>query len=214
MQPSPTDRTPDNLSTAPQPAAFGQSLPWLLLIGGIIGTVAAAVLIIEKMRLLTNPDYVPSCSLNPVLSCGSIMLTPQAEAFGFPNPLIGVAGFAAVATIGAVLMTGAQLPRWFWLALLAGTAFGVTFVTWLMIQSLYVIGALCPYCMIVWAVMIPIFVYVTMHTIDQRHIRLPAALQPAGHALVRYHTVVVTSWFLAIMSLIAIRFWYYWSTVL
>ena len=47
---------------------------------------------VEKIEILINPDYVPSCSLNPVLSCGSVMITPQASAFGFPNSLIGYRG--------------------------------------------------------------------------------------------------------------------------
>jgi uncharacterized membrane protein len=39
---------------------------------------------------------MPSCSINPILSCGSVMTTPEAEAFGIPNLLIGIAGFAVV----------------------------------------------------------------------------------------------------------------------
>lgn len=40
---------------------------------------ASATLLIEKIEDLENPDYVPSCSINPVLSCGSIMRTSQAR---------------------------------------------------------------------------------------------------------------------------------------
>ncbi len=75
----------------------------------------------------------------------------------FPNPLLGIASFAVVTTLGVVLLTGAVLPRWVWLGLQAGVTFGVVFVHWLIYQSLYVIGALCPYCMVVWAVTIPLF---------------------------------------------------------
>jgi hypothetical protein len=50
------------------------------------------VLAVERYALLADPAYVPTCSLNPVLNCGSIMASSQAEAFGFPNPLLGVAG--------------------------------------------------------------------------------------------------------------------------
>jgi uncharacterized membrane protein len=63
-----------------------------------------------------------------------------------------VAGLAIVTTVGVVLLTGAGLPHWFWLGLQAGVTFGVVFVHWLIYQSLYVIGALCPYCMAAWAV--------------------------------------------------------------
>ena len=65
------------------------SAVWVL-IAGAVGLAAALTLTIEKIEILINPDYVPSCSINPVLSCGSVMITPQASAFGFPNPLIGI----------------------------------------------------------------------------------------------------------------------------
>ena len=36
----------------------------------------------------------------------------------------------------------------------------MVFIHWLIFQSLYRIGALCPYCMVVWAVTIPLLVVV------------------------------------------------------
>jgi uncharacterized membrane protein len=188
---------PSSRTTGPIPRLF----PWLLLIGGIVGTVAAGVLTIEKIAVLRDPSYVPSCSINPVLSCGTVMTKPQAEAFGFPNPLLGIAGFAMVAVIGAALLAAATFRRWFWLGLQAGVTFGVVFVHWLIFQSLYRIGALCPYCMVVWAITIPIFWYVTLHNFTLR-------------AVARYHGVVLTVWFVLLLTLIGEQFWSYWRTLL
>ncbi|WP_442816071.1 vitamin K epoxide reductase family protein [Streptosporangium sp. NBC_01810] len=78
--------------------------------GGALGLSAAFTLSVEKIALLKDPAYVPTCSINPILSCGSVMITPQAEVFGFPNPLLGIAGFAIVTTTGAGLLAGA-VPR-------------------------------------------------------------------------------------------------------
>ena len=39
--------------------------------------------------MLTDPSYRPSCSINPVLACGSVMATAQEHAFGFANPIMG-----------------------------------------------------------------------------------------------------------------------------
>ncbi|WP_211294181.1 vitamin K epoxide reductase family protein [Lentzea kentuckyensis] len=186
-------------------------LPWLLIAGGGIGLVTAFVLTVEKIALLRNADYVPTCSINPVLSCGSIMKTSQAEVFGFPNPLLGIAGFAAVVTIGVVLATGAALPRWCWLGLQAGVTFGVVFVHWLIFQSLYVIGALCPYCMAVWVVMIPIFWYTTLHNLEQGHLPSP---RRATATLADYHSVVLILWYLLIAGAVLQAFWFYWSTLI
>jgi uncharacterized membrane protein len=192
---------------------FERSLPWLLLFGGMVGLAAAFDLTVEKIALILDPNYVPSCSINPVLSCGSVMATPQASAFGFPNSLLGIAGFAMVTTSGAALLAGAQLRRWYWLGLLAGASAGVVFVHWLIIQSLYRIGALCPYCMAVWAVTIPIFWYVALHTLSRIDI-LPTRWRPVLDALTRYHTVALTLWAMIILTLIAHRFWDYWSQLL
>ncbi|WP_327638315.1 vitamin K epoxide reductase family protein [Kribbella sp. NBC_00482] len=181
---------------------FPKLLPWLLLVGGAFGLTAAVVLTVEKIALLRDPAYVPSCSINPILSCGSVMTKPQAEVFGFPNSLLGIAGFAVVTTIGAALLAGASFRRWFWLGLQAGVTFGVVFVHWLIFQSLYRIQALCPYCMAVWAVTIPIFWYVTLHNLNRCHL------------VTRYHTVVLTIWTVVLLTLIGEQFWHYWKTLL
>ena len=75
-----------------------------VLIAGVVGLAAAVTLTIEKIEILINPDYVPSCSINPVLSCGSVMITPQASAFGFPNPLIGIVAFTVVLVTGVLAL--------------------------------------------------------------------------------------------------------------
>ena len=189
-------------------------LGWLYVLAGAIGFLAAFTLLVEKIALIEDPTYVPSCSINPILSCGSVMSTDQAEAFGFPNPIIGVAGFAIIATVGMALLAGASFRRWFFWGLQAGVTFGVVFIHWLIFQSLYRIDALCPYCMVVWIVTIPLFWYTTLHNLQHRrpgHAERHGVIQGA---LTAYHGVVLTVWYLAITALIAQRFWSYWATLL
>jgi uncharacterized membrane protein len=187
-----------------------RGLATLLAVAGAVGFVAAFVLAVERIALLKDPEYVPTCSFNPVLSCGSVMQTWQAEAFGFPNPLIGIAAFAIITTIGVVLLTGATLPRWFWLGLEVGAFLGVVFVHWLIGQSLYSIGALCPYCVVVWVVTIPIFWYVTVHNLQAGHLPSPAGLRRVA---VRNRDLVLAAWYLVVTGLVLIRFWDYWSSL-
>jgi uncharacterized membrane protein len=136
------------------------------------------------------------------------MATPQAAAFGFPNPLIGVVAFTVVVVAGILAVAKVPLPQWFWSGLAAGTLLGVVFIHWLIYQSLYVIGALCPYCMAVWAVTIPLLVVVSS-----------AALRPmAGNAFARivhqWRWSIVALWFTALILMILMRFWNYWSTLI
>ncbi len=95
---------------------------WWVLIAGITGLAAALTLTIEKIELLINPAYVPSCSINPVLSCGSVMITHQASVFGFPNPLIGIGAFSVVVVTGVLAVAKVRLPRWYWIGLTIGSA--------------------------------------------------------------------------------------------
>lgn len=191
-----------------------RSLAWLLLTGGVVGLIASFVLAVEKYALLADPSYVPTCSLNPVVSCGSIMASAHAEAFGFPNPLLGVAGFAVVAATGAALLAGARVAGWFWGGLQVGVTLAVLFVHWLIFSSLYRIGALCPYCMAVWAVTITAFWYVTVRNTSAVATRLPSGLVRAVTVAREHHGVVLTVWFLIIAAAILQRFWLYWSTLL
>ncbi|WFE53088.1 vitamin K epoxide reductase family protein [Micromonospora sp. WMMD1155] len=199
--------------TSPEQGFLSRVTAWICAVGGVVGMLAATILIVEKINLLADSDYVPSCSINPILSCGSVMTTPQAEAFGIPNPLIGIAGFAALTTIGVVLLAGVRLPGWFWLGLQAGVTFGVVFVHWLIYQSLYVIGALCPYCMLVWAVTIPIFLYVTLRTLRDHGGALPGPVQRIAAAAASYHSLILTAWYAIILIAILNRFWDYWITL-
>ncbi|HZQ34281.1 MAG TPA: vitamin K epoxide reductase family protein, partial [Mycobacterium sp.] len=166
------------------------------------------MLTVEKVKVLTNPSYVPSCSINPVLSCGSVMATPQASEFGFPNPMIGIVAFTVVVVTGVLAVSRVTLPRWYWLGLAAGSLVGVVFVHWLIYQSIFRIGALCPYCMVVWAVTIPLFVVVSSIALR------PDTGSAVARGLHRWRWSLVVLWFVALILLILVQFWYYWSTLI
>ncbi|OLL77051.1 MULTISPECIES: vitamin K epoxide reductase family protein [unclassified Pseudonocardia] len=203
------DRVPGGPVAGGVPGPVPRVLPWLLTLGGALGLVAAFTLTVERIELLLDPGYTPSCSINPVLSCGSVMQTEQAAFFGFPNPLLGIGAFAVVVTVGAALLAGVRFPAWWWAGLTAGAALGVAFVHYLIVQSLYEIGALCPYCMVVWAVTIPIFWYSALAALDRS-----GAARGLYEGLRRYHAVPVVLWFLVIIGLALQRFWIYWSSLL
>lgn len=179
-----------------------------MLTAGAIGLLASSALTIEKIEILLNPAYVPSCSFNPILSCGSVMVTPQASLLGFPNPLLGIAGFTVVLVTGVLAVAKVPLPRWYWIGLTAGTLLGAVFVHWLIFQSVYRIGALCPYCMVVWVVTMALLV-----------VAAAIAFRPGpdhsaiARVLYQWRWSLATFWFTAVFLLIMERFWDYWSTL-
>jgi hypothetical protein len=87
---------------------------------------------------------------------------------------IGIVAFAVVITTGMAVLSGARFARWYWLGLQAGVTLGFAFVVWLWSQALYSIHILCPFCMVVWAAMIPLFVWTTVRNIAHGVIKLPA----------------------------------------
>jgi uncharacterized membrane protein len=188
-----------------------KSLPYILIIGGIIGYLCAFIIMYDKVQLADNPNFTPNCNLNPIISCGNVMQSDQANAFGFPNPFLGLGGFAVLATVGTALLAGAAFKRWFWLLVNAGTLFALGFVHWLFFESVYRIQALCPYCMAVWTVSIISFWYVTLYNIDNKYIRLPKKAAKPYAWIRRHHLDLLVLWLVVIGVLILKHFWYYYG---
>lgn len=190
-----------------RPKTLTETLPYILILTGLIGFLMSAILTIETLAVLENPDYIPPCNLNPFLSCSSVMDAPQSALFGFPNSLFGVAGFPIVATIGFALLAGAQFKRWFWIGLQLGVTSAVAAIYWLFYQSVFVINSLCPLCLIFWAATIPLCYYVTVYNLREKHITLPRSIsnfleQNTPIPLLVMYGIIVLS--------ILIRFWSFW----
>jgi uncharacterized membrane protein len=172
---------------------------------GVIGGVCAAILTIDKIELLQNPDANVGCSVSVFVDCAKVVNQPQASAFGFPNTIIGLIAFGSLVTLGVLLAAGLAFPRWVWGGLQAGLLFGIGFVTWLQYQSIHVLHVLCPYCMVVWAVMIPLFVIGTAACLRE--------LAP-GTLLTRvvneWRALIVGLWFVVVLAAI----WFQFGTAL
>lgn len=188
--------------------------PWLLLLGGLAGLFSAITLTLEKIELIKNPEAVLGCDLNPIIACGSVINTPQASAFGFPNPIIGIVGFSVVALIGGAILAEAKFKRWFWIGLQLGVLFAVGFVHWLIFQTIFRINALCPYCMVVWIVTIPIFWYTLLYNLKAGYVKIPAQLKKIAEFAQKHHADILFIWYLAIIGVILNHFWYYWKTLI
>ncbi|MGL5828789.1 MAG: vitamin K epoxide reductase family protein [Angustibacter sp.] len=177
-----------------------------MCVRGLAGLAAAATLLAQKIAVLANPPYHPELRLGVRRTTGRGVRVPE--------PIIGIAWFAVTLTVGIAILAGAQFRRWFWLGFVAGVTFGAVFVHWLIYQSLYRIGALCPYCMVVWAVTAPIFWYAALHSTKAGNVRIPQWLRPEVRALAKYHAVAATAWFLGVVAPITTAFWSYWRTLI
>ncbi|CAI9386214.1 vitamin K epoxide reductase family protein [Microbacterium sp. T2.11-28] len=173
-----------------------------LMIAGAIGWVAAFALTLEKFHLLQNPGSSASCDFSVVVQCGANLTSDQGSVFGFPNPLLGLTGWVAPMVVGAAVLAGARFSRWFWLLFWAGIAFAFGFVLWLISQSIFVLGTLCPWCMVTWVVTIPTFYAVSLHLLRSGIVPVPQPLRDVAGTLMGWLPVLAVVSY-AIVALVA-----------
>ena len=137
------------------------ALAIFLIVAGALGWWASFSLTVDKFLLLQNPEADLDCNFSLLVQCGKNLESWQGAVFGFPNPILGLGGFVAPIAVGVGLLAGARFARWFWVLFNVGIAGALAFVIWLISQSIFVLGTLCPWCMLVWTVTIPLFWIVT-----------------------------------------------------
>ena len=191
---------------ATRPRASSRLTGLVLLLGGLVGWLAALELQVGKEFLLANPGESLACDVNPFISCGDVMMTWQSSALGIPNMAIGLGGFAIMGVIGALMASGTALPPWIRWARLGGMTFAIGYVHFLAISAIFLIRALCPWCMVIWSVTAPMFFATLARTIESGDLPLPAPLAN----LLRRWVVLTLLWYLLVIVVIAAAFWRQW----
>lgn len=174
------------------------ALAIFLVVAGVAGFGAAFALTLDKFALLEDPGAQLSCNFSVLIGCSTNLSSWQGELFGFPNPLIGIAGWSVVITVGAAILAGARLARWFWIGLNLGLAGALAFVIFLIAQSIYVLDVLCPWCMITWAATIPAFLTVTLYTLRSGILPAPASLRRVAAGAYRWVWAIVVVAYLVV----------------
>ncbi len=145
-----------------------------MLISALIGLVAAFVLSVEALTLAENPLADLGCDINAVLSCGTVGQSWQASLLGFPNAYLGLIAEPVVITLAVAALGGVRFPRWFMLSAQAVYFIGFAFAYWLFVQSFFVIGALCPWCLTITVTTTLVFASITRVNLLDGNIRLSA----------------------------------------
>lgn len=186
-------------------------LKWIfgtMLAFGIIGLAASFVLAIEEFHLLKNPDAVLSCTINLVLNCSEVMKSWQASVFGFPNMFIGLMGYPVVITTAVVGLTGAKLPRWYWIAAHICYGLGALFAYWLFFQSVYAIQILCPWCLIVTFATTILFAVITHYVLTENIYQFSPKANKKIQAFINndYGKIVTAAWIVLLAVLVYVQF--------
>lgn len=155
-----------------------------MLIGAIFSLIAAFVLSVEAVELAKNPDAELSCSVNVVINCATVAKHPSAEMFGFPNSFIGLMAEPVVITVALAGLMGIAFPRRFMFLAQIGYTLGLLFALYLFYLSMFVIGALCPWCLLVTASTIFVWFSMTRYNIRENNLYLSKKIQKAAHRFI------------------------------
>jgi uncharacterized membrane protein len=128
----------------------------IITIASIMGLLASFLQMIEKITLLENPHAVLTCNINSVFSCTNILNVWQSSVFGFPNSLMCTVFFSLTMAIGLVGWTGGSINSRLRLVFMGLSLFFIGFGFWYLWQSIFIVGALCVYCMACYAAVLVI----------------------------------------------------------
>ena len=120
-----------------------------MLASSVIGLWASLVLSIDAVKLAADPFVDLGCNISSTISCSTVGLTWQANLLGFPNAFLGLIAEPVVITIAVAALGGVRFPKWFMLSAQVVYSIGLLFAYWLFYQAYFVIGAMCPWCMLI-----------------------------------------------------------------
>jgi len=186
----------------------------ILVLSGGVGLLSSLVLTFDKLKVLTDSSYVPDCSINPILSCVSVMQSTQSEILGFPNQIVGIIAFSVFISVGVLMRFTKSFDGILWRLLTLGTLLGFAVIHWLVFQSLYVLGALCLWCMLTWAAFAPLAWYSLLFSLKNNYISVPDSLKSTKDFAIKNHYMILVTWYLIVVGLILEKFWYYWETLI
>ncbi len=179
-----------------------------MLFSSCVSLLASFVLSYDAVKLAANPNANLSCNINSVISCGTVGNAWQSHLFGFPNAFLGLVAEPVVITLAVASLGGAKFPRWFMSAAQVVYTLGLIFAYWLFSQSMFVIGALCPWCLLVTLSTTLVFSTLTHINIRDNNLFLPRRVQStlARWISVDLDLIVVVIWLLVLVLAVVTKY--------
>ncbi len=150
-----------------------------MLVGALLSLLASFVLSVEAVELAANPNADLACSINVILNCATVGVHESAHMFGFPNSFLGLIAEPVVITVAIAGLAGVKFPRLFMFAAQIGYTLGFIFALVLLYISMFIIQALCPWCLLVTLTTTFVFFAITRYNIRENNLYLPKKAQKA-----------------------------------
>ncbi|WP_199752321.1 vitamin K epoxide reductase family protein [Actinoplanes sp. ATCC 53533] len=179
-----------------------------MLFSSMLSLIASFVLAVDAVKLAADPTAELSCDINAVISCGTVAAAWQSQLLGFPNAFLGLIAEPVVITLAVACLGGVRFPRWFMFAAQVVYTIGLGFAYWLFYQSMFHIGALCPWCLLVTLSTTLVFATLTHVNIRDGNLFLPARLQEtlAGAVRANLDLIVVVIWLLILTLAVVVKY--------
>lgn len=195
-----------------RPTGWRHGAVWtylIMLLASGVALLVSFILSAETLQLARHPNQSLGCDVNAVLSCSTVAESWQSEIvkFGelsFPNAFFGIAAESVFVTIAVIGLARMKMPRWFatctWLGSLAALAYSY----WLTSQSLFVINALCPWCLVLMFATTIQFMAVSHATVTVQHLPSKARRLLTYYRL-NIDLMVDVVWVVALITLILVK---------
>lgn len=134
---------------------------WAMLVSSSLSLIASLVLSYDAIKLAEAPNSKFACDINAVVSCGKVAKSWQSSLLGFPNSFLGLMLEPVIITVAIAGLGLVAFPRLFMRVAHIGYGLGLIFALWLLSQSLFVIHALCPWCLLVTISTVTVFSTIT-----------------------------------------------------
>lgn len=132
-------------------------LALISILAGALGWWASLRLLLDSMASLKDGDFIASCNLSAVVSCTQNIESSYGSLFGFSNTVIGLTLFTIPVVLGVLIFGGIKLPRWVYGGYSLGLLGAIVLISYLQFASFLDLKTLCLYCLLIWAVTIPLF---------------------------------------------------------
>lgn len=165
--------------------SFRQTDRWIfstMLFSACLSLFSSFVLAVDAIQLAKDPQVALPCNINEVINCSAVARSWQAGLFGFPNAFLGLMAEPVVITIAVASLAGVRFPRPFMLAAQLVYSVGFIFAYWLFFESTFVIGALCPWCLVVTLSTTLVLASLTHVNIRDGNLYLPSRIQAAARS--------------------------------
>ncbi len=145
-----------------------------IILLSLLGSIDAGYAVYQHY----SADSDAPCNVNELVNCSAVNQSVYSEMWGIPVAGVGLAGYIFFAAICGMMLSGRYLGGWTVWLLLAAALFGLVFSAYLTYIEIFVLGAVCPMCVISMAVVTAIAIIAFAGAYNARRRRLRPAAQP------------------------------------